>query len=200
MFKRPHFIALGLIGLLALVILNLPQQTASQFRLAIGSLFLPLFGLSRSSQQLAREAGDAVTSRAELLRQNEALRRTNQVLELAAAQADALRRENDHFRQIYAWQLQSPWRNRLRLARVISRDPANWWQVVQIDLGSRDSMQQGLPVLTPDGFLVGRIATVSLTRSDVMLISETHLATYPRTWRNPTKPWKMASSWAPPAR
>src|SRR5438309_1604368 len=73
MLRRPHYIALVLVGVLTLVILNLPQHTASQIKLAFGSLFLPLFGLSKSSQQVVHQAGNAVTSRAELIRQNDAL-------------------------------------------------------------------------------------------------------------------------------
>ncbi len=171
MLKRPHFIALGVVGLLALVILNLPQHTAGRIKLAIGSLFLPLFGLSRSTHQVAREAGDAATSRAELLRENEAFRRTNQVLQLTAAQNEALIRQNNEWRRLYGWQQQSPWKDRLRLGRVVARDPANWWEVLYVDLGSRNGMQVDLPVLSADGYLVGRIASVGLTRSEVLLIS-----------------------------
>ena len=57
MIKRPHIIALGLVLLLALVVLNLPHNAANQLKLAIGSLFLPLFGVSKSAHQLAEKAG-----------------------------------------------------------------------------------------------------------------------------------------------
>ena len=60
---------------------------------------------------------------------------------------------------------------KLKLANVILRDPANWWRTAQIDLGSRDGVQVNLPVLTPDG-LVGRILTVGLTRSQVVLLGD----------------------------
>jgi rod shape-determining protein MreC len=172
MLKRPHFIALGLVALLALIVLNLPHHAASQIKLAIGSLFLPLFGLSKSSQQLTKQAGNAMISRAELLRQNAELRRTNQALQLIGVQADATFRENDRLRDLLGWQRQSPWKDRLRLANVIARDPANWWQVVQIDLGSRDGIKTDQPVLSSGGELIGRIAAVSLARSDVMLVGD----------------------------
>ncbi len=51
------------------------------------------------------------------------------------------------------------------------REPANWWRTVQIDLGTRDGVRENLPVLTTDG-LVGRIASVSLTRSQVVLVGD----------------------------
>ena len=75
MLKRPHYIALGLVVLLTLLVLNLPSQTAARFRLGIGSLFLPLFGLAASTQQVTDAAGDAALPRRELLRLNEGLRR-----------------------------------------------------------------------------------------------------------------------------
>jgi rod shape-determining protein MreC len=174
MLRRPHIIALAVVVILALVILNLPHQTANQIKLAIGSLFLPLFGLSRGSQQVARHVGDAMVSNAELRRQNEELRRTNEVLQLYKAQADSALQENNRLRSMLNWPAQSPWKDRLRLGRIIARDPSNWWLVFQIDLGSRDGMKVDLPVLAASGDLVGRISSVSPTRSEVMLIGNPH--------------------------
>ena len=44
MLRRPHYIAVGLVVLLALLVLNLPGRATARLKLAIGSLFLPLFG------------------------------------------------------------------------------------------------------------------------------------------------------------
>jgi rod shape-determining protein MreC len=169
MLRRPHYIALGLIVLLTLVILNLPGQTTARLKLGIGSLFLPLFGLTSSAQQLVGTAGDAVVPRGELLKLNEGLRRENQQMRLQAMQAEETARENARLRQLVGWQRQTPWK--LKLARVVLREPANWWLTVQIDLGSRDGLRVNLPVLTADG-LVGRLSSVSLTRSQVTLLGD----------------------------
>ena len=69
----------------------------------------------------------------------------------------------------WAGKPQASWK--LKLARVVLRDPANWWRTVQIDLGSRDGLRVNLPVLTTDG-LVGRVSSVSLTRSQVTLLGD----------------------------
>jgi len=169
MFRRPHYIACGLIVLFTLVILNLPGQTTARLKLGVGSLFLPLFGLAGTTQQLAGKTGDALLTRRELLRVNERLRRQNDQLRLQAAQAEETAKENTRLRRLVNWHLQTPWK--LKLARVVLRDPANWWRTVQIDLGSRDGMLVNLPVLTPDG-LVGRISSVSLIRSEVTLLGD----------------------------
>ena len=169
MLRRPHYIALGLIVLLTLVTLNLPGQMTARLKLGIGSLFLPLFGLANSAYQAAGTAGDALVPRRELLKQNEGLRREIERLRLQTVQAEETARENARLRQLVGWQAQRSWK--LKLARVVLREPANWWRTVQIDLGSRDGLQVNWPVLTMDG-LVGRISSVSLTRSQVTLVGD----------------------------
>lgn len=169
MLRRPHYIALGLIVLFTLVILNLPGQTTARLKLGIGSLFLPLFGLASTAQELAGTTGDALVTRRELLRVNESLRRQNDQLRLQATQAEEIARENARLRQLVNWQRQISWK--LKLARVVLRDPANWWRTVQIDLGSRDGLRVNLPVLTTAG-LVGRISLVEFARSQVTLVGD----------------------------
>jgi rod shape-determining protein MreC len=170
MLRRRHYIALALIVLLTLVILNLPSRTTARLKLGIGSLFLPMFGLANTAHDAASKAGDAMTSRGELLRQNEQFRRQSQELRLQVVHAEEMARENDRLRRLVGWQAQRPWK--LKLGKVVLREPANWWRSLQIDLGSRDGLTNDLPVLTSDGFLVGRTASVSLTRSQVVLVGD----------------------------
>lgn len=169
MLKRPHYVAIGTVVLLALVLLNLPGHTLARLKLAVGSVFLPLFGLANSADQMANKAGDAITTRSELLRQNESLRRENQELKLQAMQAQEVARENLRLRQMVGWQQTKPWK--LKLGKIVLHDPGNLWHTVQIDLGSRDGVRENLPVLNMDG-LVGRVASVGLTRSTVVLVGD----------------------------
>jgi rod shape-determining protein MreC len=170
MLKRTHYIALSLVALITMIILNLPDQTTARLKQGIGSLFVPLFGLKRSAQQVAGNAGDTLVTRSELLRQNENLRHENDQLRLRARQAEALAGENDRLRQLVGWPKQRPWN--VKLARVVLRDPANWWRTVQIDLGSRDGLSNNLPVLTAEGSLIGRVSAVSLTHSRIVLLGD----------------------------
>jgi rod shape-determining protein MreC len=169
MLKRPHYLALGVVLLLTLTLLNLPSRTTGRLKLAIGSLFLPLFGLAGSAQQVTAAAGDNLLPRRELLKMLERLRQENQQLQLQARQAQDIAGENARLRQLLGWQAQQPWK--FKLAKVVLREPANWWRSVQIDLGSRDGLRANLPVLTSEG-LVGRVASVSLTRSQVVLLGD----------------------------
>jgi len=170
MLKRPQYIALGLVLALLLALLLLPARSTARLKLAVGGLFLPLFGLAGSSHQLAEKTGDVLTPRGELLKQNETLRQENERLRAQALQTEEVIRENNRLRAQLAWrQLQKTWA--LKPANVIARDPASWWRTVQIDLGSRDGMRTNLPVLTTSG-LAGKIASVSFNRSQVVLLGD----------------------------
>jgi len=170
MLKRAPYIALGLVVLLTLIFLNLPNRTAARLKLAIANVFLPLFGLADASEQLAGKAADAVVPRKELLKQNEALRQENQRLRLQAQQLDEALRENARLRHRFGWKEQQRWE--LKLGNVVLREPANWWRNVQINLGSRDGLSNNLPVLSPEGYLVGRVDSVGLTTSQVVLLGD----------------------------
>lgn len=169
MFKKTHYVVFGSVFLLAIIALNLPGGLSARLKHAIGGLFLPLFGLANSGEQLARNTADNLVPRAELQRQNENFRRENQELRLRLNQTDQIQFENARLRQLLGWQKQNAWK--LKLANVVLRDPANWWDTVQIDLGSRDGLRENLPVLTTDG-LVGRVSSVSLTHSQVTLVGD----------------------------
>jgi rod shape-determining protein MreC len=169
MFKRKNYIALGTVALAAVVILSLPSRAASHFKLAVGSLFVPLFGLAGAAQQLPGKAIDALTPRSQLLKEIENLRRENQELLVRQQQAEAIERENEQLRNLIGWQKQVPWQ--LKLANVVTRDPANWWRTIEINLGERDGISVNLPVLTSAG-LVGRVSSVGKITSQVTLIGD----------------------------
>jgi rod shape-determining protein MreC len=150
-------------------VLSLPDRWAMHLKLALGSLFFPLFGLASSSQTLAAKAGDALVPRRTLMQELEELRRENQALKIRLSQGEEIQRENDRIRDQLGIAHQHP--GKLKFARVIGRDPANWWRAIHIDLGAREGMRLNLPVRTPQG-LVGRISAVGATRSQVILVGD----------------------------
>jgi rod shape-determining protein MreC len=172
MLKKSQYIILAFVVLLVLGLLQLPGGMMGQVKLAISGLFLPLFGLSNSTHAWLDEAREGLVPNRELLRQIEPLRRKNQELQLLQQQDAQLRNENARLRGQLGWAQQQPWK--VRLARVIARDPANWWRSLEIDLGSRDGLRGNLAVLTADG-LAGRVQNVGQTRSQVVLLWDPNL-------------------------
>jgi rod shape-determining protein MreC len=170
MLKQKNYVALGAVLLVAFILMSLPTRVTSRLKLAAGSWFLPLFGLAGAAQQIPADLADSVLPRRELLKQIANLRTENQQLKSQAIQNAAIARENDKLHTLLGWQQTVPWK--LKLANVVMRDPANWWFTVQIDVGSRDGVRENLPVVSESGFLVGRISSVSLTRSQIVLIGD----------------------------
>jgi rod shape-determining protein MreC len=193
MLRRPHYIALSLVVLMTLVMLNLPSKTTARMKLGIGSFFVPLFGLANTAQQVADAAGDAAMTRSELRRQNAALSRENEELRLQSKRLEELTRENDRLRQLLGWQTQHP--RKFKLANVVLHDPANWWRSVQIDAGSRDGVRTNMPVLTIDG-LAGRVFSVSLTRSQVVLVGDPNCRVAAQV-DNPSQDWGIVGPSGP---
>lgn len=169
MLRKPQYIVAAIVALVGLIFLSLPESTTSRVKLALTSLFLPLFGLTESSQNAARRTGNAIIPREDLVRELEQLRAEKQKLEFNLAQAQGAARENELLRKQAGFPARVAWK--LVPARVIARDPANWWRTVFIDIGSRANVRVDVPVITPDG-LVGRVSAVGATRSQVVLLGD----------------------------
>jgi rod shape-determining protein MreC len=169
MLKRPHYIALGVVLLLTIVLLKLPTRAAANLRLAISSIFLPSFGLASSTRNLVEKSSYAALPRGELIRQIETLQREKQETRLRLMQADEALRENMRLRDQFGIARQYPWKR--QFARVVARDPANWWRTIVIDRGSRDGVVTNAPVVTDEG-LVGRVSEVGFAQSRVVLLGD----------------------------
>ncbi|MDR2137002.1 MAG: rod shape-determining protein MreC [Synergistaceae bacterium] len=63
---------------------------------------------------------------------------------------------------------------RMEDARVTLREPHSWWNEVRIDKGLNDGVITGLPVFQ-DGFLVGRVSSVSTFSSWIELLTSSAL-------------------------
>ncbi len=170
-YKRAHYIALAFAAVLTVVLLNLPPGASSRLKLALGSVFLPLFGLAGSASTFVDRASWALIPKKVAIAEIHRLQRENDQLKLAAQEgADALQ-ENQRLRQQLNWLPRSGWAGRLKPARIVGRDPTIWWRTCTIDIGSRHGVRPKLPVLTTDG-LVGQTGQVTETQTQVILVGD----------------------------
>jgi rod shape-determining protein MreC len=172
MLKKSHYIILLVVVVLAVALLKLPVEPMGKLKLALSGLFLPLFGLSSSTHELIGESRDGLVPRRELQRQLDQLRRQNQEQQILLAQDAGVWAENDRLRGVFGWPRQTRWK--LKLARVIARDPSNWWRSLEINAGARDGVVTNCAVVTGAG-LVGRVVNVGPTRSQVVLLGDPNL-------------------------
>ncbi len=169
MSRRTQYIAIAIVIALMLVLLGLPGDVSARLKMAVGSLFLPLFGLTSSAGKLTDATGNVLLPKSEILKDNDRLREEINGLRIAAQQSAEAFKENDRLRQLVGRQRQLPWRT--RLAQIVSRDPANWWHTAQIDLGTAEGMRPNLAVISTDG-LVGKIKSCGEHRSSVVLLGD----------------------------
>lgn len=169
MLKKPYYLAFGLVFLISLVLLNLPGKASSQLKLVISDIFIPIFGLSTATHQALDQASSGVMPRRVLLAELEKLQKENQQLKLELMQGADVLRENAQLRTTVAWKQRSGWN--VKLARILAREPANWWKALQINLGSNDNITTNTVVLTSDG-LVGRVDQVGTTSARVLLLGD----------------------------
>lgn len=167
--KRPQFVLLGAVILLTVVLLKLPARTTANLKLAISGLFLPLYGLANSSEKLANAASYAAVPKRQLIDRIVTLEKELADSRVQLTRAADILQENSRLRDALGMQRLMPWK--MKLGRVISRDPANWWRTMKVDLGSRDGVKNNATVLSPLG-LVGRVSEVGYATSQVVLVGD----------------------------
>jgi len=169
MFRRPHQIgfAVAFVALVALLIL--PPRLGSRLKMWAGGVFLPVISAAETGKEVAEGAASRLTPRSVLEHDLQKLARENEELRFEALQLQEARRENASLREALKWGQRSPWRK--KLARVVAREPANWWRTLTIDLGSADGISNNLPCLTAEG-LVGRVEETGRNHARIVLLGD----------------------------
>ena len=169
MRTRSYQISFGIIIALTVMLLNLPSRTAARVKTVAGHFFLPLFGLKKGVEHTSGMIVDAGLPRSALLHEITMLHRTNDVLTMQLQQARGSTMENVRLRG--QLELRSRPAAQMQLARVVGRDPANWWRTIQVDMGAESGVQIDQPVWVRDG-LVGRVQHVGPKHAQVALLGD----------------------------
>jgi rod shape-determining protein MreC len=169
MQNRTSYMVLGAVALLTLLLLKLPDRATGRLKLAVSSLFMPLFGLVGSMPAGGERAARGQLASPAVEQRLVALAQENKELRLQVQQAEAIARENQRLRRHLALPQTLP--SPRKLARVVGRDPANWWRLIKIDAGARDRVSLHAPVFTAEG-LVGRVIAVGIAQADVLLVGD----------------------------
>ena len=106
-------------------------------------------------------------------RENEALRRRLAGAENELRDARAARDENERLKGLLGLQEQGEYKT--VAARVIARDPSEWFDSVIINRGRAAGVELNMPVATPEG-IVGRVVATSPWTAQVMLITDERAA------------------------
>ena len=171
MLKQPNIVSFCSVMTAGIVLLSLPTRMNSQLKWVVAGIFLPFLGLAAAADEGVESLQSMVVSKQDLLRENQRLRREIQSYKITLLQNQAIASENVLLRQELEWREHQPWR--LLPARVLVKDPTNWWRSFYINLGSEDGVVENAPVLSPLG-LVGKVEQVETHRSLVRLVGDPH--------------------------
>ena len=133
------------------------------------------YSISSSMQKKIWQAGDyasdffeAFLKAGDFRKENEALRLKNQELSSSQNSLKEIEEENKTLREAMGLGLEKEFK--LELAKVIGKD-ANQ-DAILIDIGLKDGVSRGMPLITPQKVLIGNVIEVFPGHSRVLLISD----------------------------
>ncbi len=170
-FKKVQTAVFGVLILATLLILCL-QRWSVNGKGVFSAVSVPVSAVAGWTKSCGSDALSWFRTQHSLLKENAVLQARAETNQLALVQLQNLEAENLRLRQALQFQKTNSWK--LQLARVIGRDPSNWWRTMRIGAGSRDGIAVNQAVLATVGeaALVGRVAEVGLIESKVVLIGD----------------------------
>lgn len=98
------------------------------------------------------------------------LRQQNSILERQILFLENINRENSRLRELLDFKEQVDYE--MVGAEVIANSPSIWEKTITINRGRRDGLERRMPVITYQGFLVGRIENLGSSSAQVRLITD----------------------------
>lgn len=169
---------------LLLIFLN-PYNLLNPFRGVIGAVLLPFQKVFYSISIGIENGSEFLGSIGQLKKENEKLFQKNQELLARNAMLGDMQSENINLRD----QLKLLPRDKYELisAMVVSQDPHNMGNWLEIDKGSNDGIVSGMPVIVSKGILIGKIQEVDSNSSKIMLLTNSKSTINVMTSQNSTR-------------
>jgi rod shape-determining protein MreC len=175
--KKSFWAVLGLL-VIFLILMKYSSGTRAEITVVervLRDSFTPLQnGLSGLKRGLTG-VSTGLENKQELARQIDQLKSKNNNLSLENQQLREYKAEAKRLRILLNYQVENKEQYDLTVARVIARQPNNWFNMITIDKGSADGISQGMPVINADG-LVGRISNTTYHSAQVTLITDREMA------------------------
>jgi rod shape-determining protein MreC len=171
-YKRPIFIIFIVLLVSALILVRFTVQermVVTPVEQFVNTLSSPLQrGVSFVQGKLA-SAFSFLEELTRLKKENEKLREENEQLKVVNNRLLQIEEENWRLRkQLY---MAENVKHNLVSAKVISRDPSNWFSQITINRGEKDGIGIDMAVVTNEG-LIGRVFAVSGSSAKVMLVTD----------------------------
>ena len=176
--RRGAIIKFIIILAILLIVLNLPV-VSSKIRNYTYLFSSPFQGGFWRAGSFVSNFLSGVKNSSQLSQENELLKSKINNLIVQGARNFELEKENQSLRK--ALEVQDEKNFKLTFANIISKEINN--DIVILDVGKKDGVSNGSPVITEEKVLVGRVEEVYDNFSRVFLISEKSMVFNVRIWR-----------------
>lgn len=174
-FNRNTLIAAALVILLVLIFsfiyfssLNLPF--VNWLSDIIYNTITPILNIIHHLIENIKNFFTTLFSIDEIYKEIEELRQKNNVLERQILFLENINRENKRLRELLIFKEKVDYQ--MIGAEVIANSPSIWEKTITINRGSRDGLEERMPVITYQGFLVGRVENLGSSSAQVRLITD----------------------------
>lgn len=174
-FNRNTLIAAALVLILVLIFsfiyftdFNLPF--VSWLSDLIYNMITPVLNIIHHLVESIKNFFSTLFSIDEVNQEIKELRQRNSVLERQILFLENINRENKRLRELLSFQEKVDYQ--LIGAEVTANSPSIWEKTVTINRGSSDGLAERMPVITYQGFLVGRIENLGSSSAQVRLITD----------------------------
>lgn len=168
-YRKFFQLALAVVLLItAISLLNREKERLLLPETALRSILAPVQGLVQGVSDRFASVLTSIVEFQELREENQRLKEELERREFVYSLLQEVRAENTRLLKLLNFQETIPQYDTLA-ARIIAREPANWYNTVTINKGSRDGVRVNMPVITHGG-LVGRVSSVTGGQAEVLLL------------------------------
>lgn len=168
-FSKKIFKVAVILAVCGLLIFLNPKNIFKPLRSFAWSMFSPFQKIAYIMSLKIGNYREFIFSIGELKTENEKLLIENQNLEAQNAKLSDLQRRNEILeKQLDLWTRDN---FDLEYAYIVSQDPSGSDSWLEISKGSAEGIQEGMPVISGSGTLVGKIGEVQKNSSQVVLIT-----------------------------
>ena len=161
-----------LVSVLAVNIFELDFYIFTWLENGIYNIMSPFFNILESTGNYLNGIYQSFFQSRELLEENQRLRQELSEQVIINISLNEVVRENQRMREVY--NLDSAYVENLELlgTRVTGQAPSSWEQRIMINKGSNQGVEERLPVISFNGYLIGRIINTGVSSSQIMMVND----------------------------
>ncbi len=161
-----------LISILAVNILEIDLYIFTWLENGVYNIMSPFFNILDSTGNYLSGIYQSFFQSRELLEENQRLKRELSEQVIINISLNEVAQENRRMREIY--NLNSAHIENLELlgSRVTGQAPSSWEQRIMINQGSNQGVEERFPVISFNGYLVGKIINTGVNSSQVMMVND----------------------------